>query len=358
VIAARNRLSSEVLGHRYQAIVDKLAEFGVSVKAADDPHIRFTEGPATVMYRVVPGSGVTPNSISQKSDSLKLALRLKEEQEIRFSIDEGYVTIDVPKSDDDRYFVAAEELWQGWTRESQALSCPIGIDRSGNSVEINFSSSNSPHLLIGGTTGSGKSEALNTILSGLIHKYSANELRLLLIDPKGTELEMYEDAEHLEGMIGMDDDDANDLLTVAVEEMQARYKLLKSERTRSISEYNNQVSTDRRMPWWLIVLDEYADLTSDPDAKKKIEANLKRLAQKARAAGIHVIIATQKPSAEVISTNLRSNLPAQLALRVKNGTESRVVMDELGAETLNGKGDAFLKSQGKLTRVQCAMVSS
>jgi DNA phosphorothioation-dependent restriction protein DptH len=211
--------------------------------------------------------------------------------------------------------------------------------------------------LIGGTTGSGKSEALNTILSGLTHKYSAQELRLLLIDPKGTELESYENIEHLEGSIGMDDEDACELLDGAVEEMQSRYKLLKSERSRTIAEYNAKVSQDRRIPWWLIVLDEYADLTSDPDAKKKIEASLKRLAQKARAAGIHVIIATQKPSAEVISTNLRSNLPAQLALKVKSGTESRVIMDELGAETLNGKGDAFLKSEGKLTRVQCAMVN-
>lgn len=105
-----------------------------------------------------------------------------------------------------------------------------------------------------------------------------------------------------------------------------------------------------------IVLDEYADLTSDPDAKKEIENLLKRLAQKARAAGIHVIIATQNPRAEVISTNLRSNLPAQLALKVKSGTESRVIMDEAGAESLNGKGDAFLKSEGRLTRVQCAKV--
>ena len=110
------------------------------------------------------------------------------------------------------------------------------------------------------------------------------------------------------------------------------------------------------MPWWIIVLDEYADLTSDKEMKKQIEAELKRLAQKARAAGIHLIIATQKPSADVISTNLRSNLPAQLALRVKNGTESRVILDEQGAEVLNGKGDAYLKSEGRLVRIQCARI--
>ena len=103
-------------------------------------------------------------------------------------------------------------------------------------------------------------------------------------------------------------------------------------------------------------MDEYADLTSEPDAKKTIEGHLKRLAQKARAAGIHVIIATQKPDASVISTNLRSNLPAQIALRVKSSTESRVIMDDPGAESLTGKGDAFFKESGVLTRVQCAKI--
>ena len=353
VEAKKKRLSEAELGQRYQSILDSLSEFGVVVRKPSDPSARFTEGPASVLYRVAPGTGVTPNMIYQKADSLKLALRLREEQQVRFSIHEGYVNIDVPKSDADRYYVSAQELWEDWTPPEQALACPIGIDQSGKPVEINFSSSNSPHLLIGGTTGSGKSEALNTILYGLTKHYSEKELRLLLIDPKGTELDQFDDLPHLEGQIGMDDDDAREMLDRAVEQMQWRYQRLKSERTRSISEFNQKVSPDQRIPWWLIVLDEYADLTSDPEAKKAIEASLKRLAQKARAAGIHVIIATQKPSAEVISTNLRSNLPAQLALRVKSGTESRVIMDEQGAETLNGKGDGFLKSEGKLVRVQC-----
>ena len=107
----------------------------------------------------------------------------------------------------------------------------------------------------------------------------------------------------------------------------------------------------------LLLLDEYADLTSDAGDKKEIEALLKRLAQKARAAGIHVVIATQKPSSEVISTSLRSNLPAQIALRVKSSTDCRVIMDESGAETLNGKGDAFFKADGELIRIQCGLVS-
>ena len=138
--------------------------------------------------------------------------------------------------------------------------------------------------------------------------------------------------------------------------MQRRYVTFKKAGVRALPDYNAKVSTEERIPWWVLVLDEYADLTSDKDKKKEIEAELKRLAQKARAAGIHLIIATQKPSGDVISTNLRSNLPAQLALRVKNGTESRVILDEQGAEVLNGKGDAYLKSEGKLVRIQCARI--
>jgi hypothetical protein len=358
VNAMKKRLSEVELGHRYQSILDSLSEFGVVVRKPDDPNAKFTEGPASVLYRVAPGPGVTPNMIYQKADSLKLALRLREEQQVRFSIHEGYINIDVPKSDADRYYVSAQELWEGWSPPEQALACPIGINQSGNPVEINFSSSNSPHLLIGGTTGSGKSEALNTILYGLTKYYTEEELRLLLIDPKGTELDQFGSLPHLEGLIGLDDEDAREMLDRAVQQMQWRYERLKSERTRSISEFNQKVTPAQRIPWWVIVLDEYADLTSDPDSKKAIEASLKRLAQKSRAAGIHVIIATQRPSAEVISTNLRSNLPAQLALRVKSGTESRVIMDEQGAETLNGKGDAFLKSEGKIVRVQCGRYES
>lgn len=355
--ALQSRLEKAEIERRYQQILDVYAEFGIPVQAPTDSKERFVEGPATILYRVRPGQAVDPKRLYEKSDALKLTLELGEEQFIRFSIDKGFVNIDVPKHEEDRYFVVAQDLWSHWVRPAGALSTPLGQDRYGEVVAINLSSSNSPHLLIGGTTGSGKSEALNTILAGLARNYSPEELEFLLVDPKGTELQGYKDSLHLHGReIGWTDDDARQLLDQAVEEMQRRYGLFKQKGTKSLPEYNSAVTGDDRIPWWLIVLDEYADLTSDPDAKKEIENLLKRLAQKARAAGIHVIIATQNPRAEVISTNLRSNLPAQLALKVKSGTESRVIMDEAGAESLNGKGDAFLKSEGRLIRVQCAKV--
>jgi len=351
----RGKLSNSELERRYQVILDTYGQFDVPVHKPASNEDRFVEGPASVLFRLRPGIGVDPKNVYAKADSLKLGLELDAQQAIRFSIHLGNVNIDVPKRENDRYFVKAPDMWQRWTRPDDALEVPIGENHLGGLVSINFSSANSPHLLIGGTTGSGKSEALNTILEGLTRNYSEKELQLQLIDPKSTELMRFEDVPHLIGAIGYEAAEAIELLKNAVDEMETRYARFREARTNSLPKFNHLSKPDDRLPWRVIVLDEYADLTSDAGDKKEIEALLKRLAQKARAAGIHVIIATQKPSSEVISTSLRSNLPAQLALRVKSATESRVIMDESGAETLNGKGDAFFKADGELTRVQCGL---
>ncbi|WP_406815127.1 FtsK/SpoIIIE domain-containing protein [Mycobacterium sp. M23085] len=343
----------------YQLILDTLSEFGVSVGSPEDGEPLFIEGPAFVQFRVKPDRGVAPKRISDCDSSLRLALALEEGKQLRISIGGGTVNIDVPKADNDRYFVSAEELWQRWPGvPAEGLAVPIGVNQRDEIIEINFSSANSPHMLIGGATGSGKSEALNTILYGLTRFYSPDELKLVLIDPKQTELLAFEQSPHLLGQIGFFDDDAVASLEQAVGEMQRRYELFRSRKVRSLPEYNRAVMANEQLPWQLVVLDEYADLVSEPEARRAIEAAVKRLSQKARACGIHLIIATQKPSAENISTTVRSNLPAQLALRCRGATESRIVMDEPGAETLNGKGDAFLKVADRLERVQCAMVTN
>ena len=209
-----------------------------------------------------------------------LGLALSEQQRIRFSIDSGFVNIDVPKHEKDRYFVEADELWTRWKRPEQGLAVPLGEDRMGNVATLNFSHSNSPHLLIGGTTGSGKSEALMPLLRGLTQHYDSKELRLLLVDPKGTELRPFEDDSHLEGTIGWEEQDALKLLKRAVDEMQDRYALFRKDagKAHSLPEYNKNREENERISWWVIVLDEYADLTSDSDAKREIESLLKRLA--------------------------------------------------------------------------------
>jgi S-DNA-T family DNA segregation ATPase FtsK/SpoIIIE len=351
-------ISKQELSRIYENILGCFAAHNVSVFAANDDDQPFIEGPASILFKVIPGSGVDPRKLGEKSAVLKLFLKLEQDQNINFNIDRGFVTIDVPKRNDQRYFVDAVDTWKRWTKPENALGVPIGEDRFGDLVTLNFSSSNSPHLLVAGTTGSGKSEALNTILFGLTQHYAPSELQLILVDPKGTELTPFENSAFLRDPIGWDDQEAIELLKKAVDEMQKRYLLFRQRGKRSLVEYNAEVDKSEKLPWWLVVLDEYADLTHDPQSKKDIEVELKRLAQKARAAGIHIIIATQKPSAEVISTNLRSNLPSQLALRVKSAIESRVVIDEAGAENLNGKGDALLKAEGRITRVQCSRVGA
>lgn len=351
-----DRLGKFELDRRYQIILDTFGQYGVKVGKTDAGVEHAIEGPASILFRVRPGTGVLPKKLTDQKDALKLALELESSQDMRFDIDRGYVTIDVPKLDADRYFIEASDMWVKWQRPEIGLTVPLGEDRLGKIVDIDFTSTNSPHLLLGGTTGSGKSEALNTILGGLIKYYTPQEVMLHLIDPKGTELQHLSEAEHICGEIGWDEEDAVKILARAVEEMLQRSASFKKIGVKTVDEFNAQANLGETIPRWVIVLDEYADITSNPDAKKDIEGHLRRLAQRARAAGIHVIIATQKPDASVISTNLRSNLPAQLALKVKSVTESRVIMDDSGAEALAGKGDAFLKVGGVITRVQCAKI--
>jgi DNA phosphorothioation-dependent restriction protein DptH len=301
---------------------------------------------------------VRPDLVRRSVEELKLRLALPEDFTPRSYIDRGAVVFEIPKSDDQRYFVSAEDVWARSQFTMNALYAPFGEDIRGNVVGIDFSSSDSPHLLIAGQTGSGKSIALETILLGLARHYPPDRLRMLLVDPKMTELARLERDPHLLEPIGYGADDARRFLESAVEEMQRRRELFREVGARTLPEYNVKVHQDpaKLLPWHLIVLDEYADLAAEKEDKKAIEAELQRLAQKARASGIHIVVATQRPSADVLSSVIRANLPAQLALRVRSGTESHIVMAETGAETLAGKGDAFFKTARMLVRVQCAKV--
>jgi len=353
---ARKGLTEVELRARYQRVLDTFAEYGVEVMTDDRTPCQ--EGPGFFVFRVRPGPGVQPSRLTAHVDNLKYSLRLPAELQPRAFIDRGAVVFEVPKAEDDRYYVDADEIWRPIDWPQDRLWVAIGEDVRGDVVSIDFSSSETPHLLIGGITGAGKSIAVETILLGLIHHYPPGLLRISAIDPKRTELTFLEDHPHLEGQIGFDADEARALLDDMVEEMESRYVQLRNARVKNLLEFNHAVAPKQRLPWRLVILDEFADLTSDRDAKKSIEASLQRLTQKARAAGIHVIVATQKPSADVISTTVRSNLGAQLALRVKTATDSRIIMDATGAEALAGNGDAILKGAGNtMTRLQCAKIN-
>jgi hypothetical protein len=354
--ANRRRLNHITLEGRYQRILDRLMQLQVKVKPPTDVD-RFQEGPAFCIYRVVPEPGIATDRVTGRLDDLKLALELPKELNLRAYVDRGAVVFEVPKEPQDRYFVTAQTLWDSVPSEPDKLSIPIGEDIEGQPVSIDFSSADTPHLLIAGQTGSGKSVVLEAILAGLCGRKTPSELQLLLVDPKSTELVEFEGDPHLRGEIGWVAEDAIEMLDDGIAEMERRYAAFRTRKVRSLPDFN-QTATDAsdRLPWWLIVLDEYADLTSDPDDRKAIEGRLKRLAQKGRAAGIHLIVATQKPAAEVISTVVRSNLPAQLGLRVKTAVDSRIILDESGAEALAGSGDAFLKTARGMQRLQCAKV--
>jgi DNA segregation ATPase FtsK/SpoIIIE, S-DNA-T family len=303
-----------------QSILDRLDRLGVAVAAGDPAH---TEGPRFAVYRVVPRADVPIERVVGRTQELKLALGLASDQFIRAFVDRGSVVFEVPKDDAHSFVISAESLWARFDDDPDALSVPIGVDIGNRIVDVDFSSAETPHLLIAGQTGSGKSVALETLLTGLCRQKTAEELRLHLVDPKGTELLDLTDDPHVDGEIGYLPEDAVQLLKAGVDEMERRYAIFKSHRSRSLPKFNAGVEAPDRLPWWLIVLDEYADLTSDSDDRKAIETNLRRIAQKGRASGIHLVVATQRPSADVIGTVIRSNLPAQLALRVKSPNTRR-----------------------------------
>lgn len=350
--AARNVLSQAQLEQRYAALLAALDEFKVKVERPRS-EAPYREGPAFIEFSLFPSYGVSVNKIESQLQNLKLRLKLSSEAEIACSTHKGNVVLTVPKADEERYFVDAEDLWARWTRPPSGFRIPVGEDASGDIVEIDLSNSNSPHLLIAGVTGSGKSEALLTILHGAVRFYPPEELRLRLIDPKQTELNTLSGLAHTDGGIGAYGEDAILMLEEAVEEMERRYGAFREagSHVRNITDYQAKVGPMAR---WLIVLDEYADLISDDAERKLIEKCLQRLSQKARAAGIHVIVSTQKPVVQVINTVVKGNLPGKIALRVNTAMESRVILDEVGAEKLVGKGDSLIRAGSGLVRAQFA----
>lgn len=353
VVAPRGRLSDEELRRRLQRVVDKLDELRVPVSVPDDEV--FDEGPAFYVLRVLPGRGVRVQQIEQRSEDLELALGLDAEQALRIYTHQGAVNIEVPKAPAERYPVEAESLWQRVPIDDDRLVIPMGEDVSGDAISLDLSSPDSPHLLMAGITGSGKSVALRTLLDGAC-RYDASQLRVLAVDPKRTELSFLEDRPHLEGRVGVNADDAIEVLARATEEMERRYVLMAGARLNVVEDYN-RTNPEEMLPWWLLVLDEYADLAFDAESRRRIEPDMLRLAAKARAAGIHLVLATQRPSADILNSSVRANFSAQLALRVRSNTDSQIIIGAGGAEALAGQGDALLRTNRGLTRMQCAMVT-
>lgn len=353
--------ATKVARRRLQELIDALHLRNVEVRPSGTENA--LEGPGFYLFRVELGRNVRPEAVFALDTHLQYQLGLEAGQTPRLYVDRGAMVVEIPKREEERYYVVAEELWKRFQWPANRLVAPLGYNVRDQPVAIDFSSSRSPHLLIGGMTGGGKSVALEALLLSLVRHYSSERLELRIIDPKGNEFTQFEGLAHVPDTPGVDAEDAIEMLERTCEEMDERYRAMKrlsqerKIRVRDIAEYNDLVDPSDAFKWIVVVLDEFADLTSEKDHKKAIEALLQRVAQKARACGIHAIVATQKPSAEVISTTTRSNLGAQLALRVRSAIDSKVIMEAAGAESLAGNGDAFLRLSGEEpVRIQCAKV--
>lgn len=335
-------------------IIKTLREFGVTALAPESQKIQ--EGPAFYVARVKPGRGVEDSRITRQHNQIKLKLGLRADQEIRGYIDRGAVCLEIPKNEEDRYSISAEDMWAEFRAPSPgSLQAPLGKDIEGDIVSVDFANTDSPHMLIGGTTGSGKSEAIKTMLLGLCKYYDMDKLKITLIDPKGTDYKRIYKLPQVSDQGIRTAEDTKQVLQAAIDEMHFRFQKFSKEETDvgDITRFNGV--SEKKLVSQIIVIDEYHQLVLQNTDREEIENLVVSIAATGRAAGIHLIIATQKPSREVISTTIRSNLPAQLALRTRDSSDSRIILGENGAESLTGKGDALLKMAGRMTRLQCAL---
>jgi DNA segregation ATPase FtsK/SpoIIIE, S-DNA-T family len=289
------------------------------------------------------------NKVLSRSKDIQLWLGLSTEPHI--FINKG-MKIDIIREEPDTiYFEKFMELTRNQLSDKITgtnLIAPLGLDPLNNVIYMDFSNSMSPHLLTGGTTGSGKSVTLNSVILGIMCLYSPDQVQFLFIDPKKVEFTIYENKQHTLNVI-TEIDEAVNVLQFYLNEMEDRYTKFAREGVANLDEYIEEVG--ERLPRIVIVFDEFADfMTQDTELKKQVENAIMRLGQKARAAGIHLIICTQNPKADIINTNIRNNLGARLALRASDANASNVILDESGAEKLAGKGDFLAKIYGNIER--------
>ena len=330
-------------------IESTLHSFGVRAKV-----VHYSVGPTVTRFELKPEMGVRVSKIEGLSNELAMAL---EATHIRIEAPipgKSAVGIEIPNtkalSVPLHDVLASDEFRQG----KGHILVALGKDITGKTVVTDLAKA--PHLLIAGSTGSGKSVCINAIITSIIYHSRPDEVKLMLIDPKVVELSVYNGIPHLRTEVVTDMKKAQGTLNWAVREMEARYQLFAGARVRNIEGYN-KLNPEKKMPYILIIVDEFADLMNV--AAKEVEVLIQRLTQKARAAGIHLILATQRPSADVITGVIKSNIPSRIAFMVESGLNSRIILDEGGAESLLGKGDMLFKQAGALStvRVQGAFIS-
>ena len=336
---------------------ETFASFGI--KAAVE---RAEIGPSVTKYEVKPAVGVRVNRISNLADDLALALAAKDVRIEAPIPGKSLVGIEVPNSE--VATVTFRELWeQSKTDANKLLEIPLG--KAVNGSVRSFDLAKMPHLLVAGSTGSGKSVAGNGIIASILMKARPDEVKFMMVDPKMVELSVYNDIPHLLIPVVTNPRKASRALQKVVDEMENRYELFSKVGARNIAGYNAKVAEYNAqseykqvpLPLIVVIVDELADLMMV--ASKEVEDAIIRLGQKARAAGIHMILATQRPSVDVISGLIKANVPSRIAFAVSSGTDSRTILDENGAEKLLGRGDMLFKpiDENHPVRLQGSFIS-
>ncbi|MBC2710143.1 MAG: DNA translocase FtsK 4TM domain-containing protein [Desulfosarcina sp.] len=358
--------SEENLRMQSRLLEKKLEDFGVNGKV-----VTVTPGPVITTFEYEPAPGVKINRIVNLADDLALALRAISIRIVAPIPGKAVIGVEIPNTDREVVRFKEMVLSSAFEKAKNRLTLCLGKDIVGNPVSAGLEKM--PHLLIAGATGAGKSVALNTMICSLLYKLTPDEVKLIMVDPKRIELSMYDGIPHLITPVVTNVKKATNALFWAVHEMEHRYELLSEKKARNIEQYNRKIEKEpaappadgegkdrepaKPLPYIVIIIDELADLMLV--ASRDVEVALTRLAQMARAAGIHLILATQRPSVDVLTGIIKANFPTRLTFQVSSKTDSRTVIDTNGAESLLGNGDMLFLPPGtaRLQRIHGAYIS-
>ena len=342
----QNKSSEKLIGENSNLLENVFADFNIEVKV-----INVRLGPVITLYEILPAAGIKISTIINLAGDISRSMGVGA---VRIAQIYGtqYLGVEVPS--EDREKVTIKELLgsNNFKKTSHKIPVCIGKDISGKIEVIDLSKT--PHLLVAGTTGSGKSVFINTLLASILYKFSPEELRLILIDPKMLELSVYNDIAHLLTPVVTEPKKAIIALKWVCKEMERRYSMMNEEGTRSLEGYNEK--SHEKLPFIVVFIDEMADLMMT--AGKEVEHYVQRLAQMARACGIHLVMATQRPSVDIITGSIKANFPSRVSFQVASKYDSRTVLGEIGAEQLLGNGDMLMSKNGaSLIRYQSAFIS-
>ena len=357
---ANSSLDNESIEKNIIKLEEVLSDFGISGKV-----VEVNVGPSVTQYELEISSGTKMSKITGLSKEISLALA-KKDVRIQAPIP-GKGTVGIELANDTTSPVGLREILESVpeAKKNSKLMVALGKNIMGNSIFCEIDKT--PHLLVAGATGSGKSVCINCIIASILMRTKPSEVKLMLVDPKKVELSMYNGIPHLLMPVVTDPRKANDALKRIVREMEERYDIFSEKNVKNITTYNEWVDKQNEhrsdeekiahMPYIVVIVDELADLMLV--ASKEVEDSIMRITQMARAAGIHLIIATQRPSTDVITGVIKANIPSRIAFAVSSNIDSRTILDQGGAEKLLGKGDMLFSPIGDITptRVQGAYVS-